>query len=299
MSVFRSRGEIVQPTDTVRLRASFFDTTGALTDLSSFPTVSIVSPSGLVSVSPSSAGVYAVETGIYGYDYEIGINGPIGVYNDIWRGVNGSQVIILSHNFVCDTTQLPAINSDGYVHLGDDVGFNYSQLAIQNINKVIKGVRARLKSQGKAKRVDEDGNVTYIDCDIYSVDVLVTFCAMALSNFNLIPYFTTFTYEDTEIIDQFCEILVQGAVLYALASQALIERGREFQISDNGLQFTPPTVSELLSSQWGTGLTSYNEQVKYVKNSMRPAPKGLGTLTITATNPNVSRLRHLRARRFF
>lgn len=299
MTQIRQRSEVVQVTDTVQLRALFKDGTGNPTDLDVFPTITLIQPSGLVAVGPTSAGVYRLEEGRYGFDYKVGINGPIGVWMDTWKGTLNGYQLEASFNFVVDNTQLPAINSDGYYHLGDDIGFNYSQNAIFNIDKLLKGLRARLKSSGKAKKVDAHGNVTYVDCDIFDVNALVTFLVMALSDFNQTPYFTNFTFEDTAIIDQFMDILVKGATLYALSSQALIERGREFQISDNGIQFTPPTVSEMLSTQYSTLLSNYYDQLKYIKNSMRPAPKGLGTMTITTTNPNVQRLRHLRARRFF
>jgi hypothetical protein len=86
--------------------------------------------------------------------------------------------------------------------------------------------------------------------------------------------------------------------LYALASQALIERGREFQITDNGLNFNPATVSELLETQYSTLLTVYWEKLKMIKNSLRPSPKGLGIFSMNSgINPAFSRLRHLRARR--
>ena len=62
--------------------------------------------------------------------------------------------------------------------------------------------------------------------------------------FNQIPHFTLFSMDDTTIIDQFHEVIVQGAVIYALAGKALIERGRENNLSDSGIYFTPPTVSE-------------------------------------------------------
>lgn len=300
MSGLRNRGEIIQPTDTVQLRALFKDQYGAPVDLDAYPTVSIMQPSGAVSMAPTSAGVYQIETGRYGFDYDIGINGPIGVYNDIWAGTINGFGVESTLLFVVDTTQIPAINSDGYYHLGDDVGFNYSQTAIFNINKIIKSLRARLSSSGKAKRVDENGNVVYIDCDIYSVDVMVTFIATALSDFNQTPYFTNFTLEDTSFIDQFFDILVRGATIYALASKALIERGREFQITDNGLSFNPPTVSEMLNTQYNTVLANYWDQLKYIKNSMRPAPKGLGTMTgFGGGNPAILRMRHLRARRIY
>jgi hypothetical protein len=116
----------------------------------------------------------------------------------------------------------------------------------------LKSLRARLNSSGKHRTTDEYGNVIYKDCDVYEIDDLVSFVAQALSMFNEIPHFTAFTFEDTPIIETFHDVLVQGATLIALSSQALIERGREFQIQDNGIGFTPPTISELLNTQWST-----------------------------------------------
>lgn len=299
MSQVRQRSEIVQVTDTVQLRVLFKDGFDNPVDLDTFPAITLIQPSGLVAVGPTSAGVYRLETGRYGFDYKAGINGPLGVWNDNWKGqVNGFQVSA-SLQFIISEGQVQAPNSDGYMHLGDRVGFNYSQTAILNINKIMELVRARLRSSGKAKKTDEHGNVTYIDCDIFSVENLTSFIVMSLSNFNQIPYFTWFTFEDTWFIDEWMAILAEGASIYAMASQALLERGREFSITDNSISFTPPTVSELLNTQYSSNMTTYNENLKYIKNSMRPHVRGLGTMTITAGNPNVMRLRHLRARRFY
>ena len=130
--------------------------------------------------------------------------------------------------------------------------------------------------------------------------MITTFVVNALSEFNQIPYFTFFTWEDTMIINQFHAILVDGAVLMALASQALIERGREYSITDSAVSFTPPTVSELLETQYSTLLTQYWDKIKYIKNSLRPSPKGLGTLTMTGSrSPQFARLRHLRERKLY
>ena len=77
-----------------------------------------------------------------------------------------------------------------------------------------------------------------MDCDIFSVDMLVTFLATALWDFNQVPFFTFFKFDDNNFVEQFGEILIEGATLSALASKSLIERGREFQVTDNGLNFT-------------------------------------------------------------
>jgi hypothetical protein len=296
--VIKARGETLDVTDQVNLIVQFKDSAGSPVNTDSFPRISIVQPSGLVLLAPTSAGVTQVGIGKYSYIFTIPINGPYGVFQDIWEGyINGFRVEAL-FNFVVVKTDIPAINTDGYAHLGDSVPFNYSQAAIKNINKLLKSLRARLNSQGKAKATDSYGNVIYVDCDIFSIDMLVTFLATALWDFNQVPFFTFFQFDDDNFVEQFGEILVEGATLYALASKALIERGREFQITDNGLNFNPPTVSDLMNTQYSSLLSHYWEKLKFIKASLRPAPRGLGVFGMSSgLNPAFARLRHLRARR--
>lgn len=296
--VIKARGELIDVTDQVNLIVQFRDTAGNPIDTDSYPTISIVQPSGLVLLAPTSAGVARLGVGKYSYIFTVPYNGPYGVFNDIWVGyINGFRVQV-QFDFVVLHTQTPGINIDGYVHLGDDPGFNYSQAAIKNINKLLKSLKARLNSSGKAKTTDGYGNTVYVDCDIFSIDMLVTFLATALWDFNQVPFFTFFQFDDDNFVEQFGEILVEGATLYSLASKALIERGREFQITDNGLNFNPPTVSELMNTQYSTLLSHYWEKLKMIKASLRPAPKGLGVFSMNSgLNPAFARLRHLRARR--
>lgn len=298
--VLRSRDETVMHGDTVQLKIEFRDTFGDLVDLDSFPTIQIKQPSGNVVLGPTSTGVFRISTGIYAFDYAVGINNTAGVWVDIWDGLLSGIPVTGNGTFVIYDSQLPSINTDGYLSLGDDPGFCYSQTAIRNINILMKTLRARLDSQGKATFKDEYGNDIYVDCDIYSVDSLVSFLVWSLQRFNEIPHFTLFTFEDTEMMQQFHAVIVQGALLMALSSKALLERGREFQLSDNGVQFTPPTVSELMQTEWATELANHWEVVKYIKQNLKPSPMGLGTLTIsTSRHPAIARLRHLRARMLY
>lgn len=296
--MIKNRGEVIDFTDQVNLTIQFKDQNGNPINTDSFPKISIINPSGLVLLAPTSVGVTQIGVGRYSYIFTVPINGPYGVYRDDWVGyVNGFRIETM-FEFVVLHTQVPAINTDGYVHLGDDPGFNYSQTATININKLIKALKARLNSAGKAKSTDSFGNVIYVDCDIFSIDMLVTFLATALTDFNQVPFFTFFTFDESDFVDQFMEILVEGATLYALASKALIERGREFSITDNGINFVPPTVSELMMTQYSTLLTHYWDKLKMIKASLRPNPKGIGLFSMSSGfNPAVRRLRHLRERR--
>lgn len=150
--------------------------------------------------------------------------------------------------------------------LGDNVEFDFNQTEIKNINRLIKLLKMRLSSSGKTKSKDQDDNIIYIDADIFGTDNLVGFLVLSLSDFNQIPSFTRFTFEDTKAIEFFTGILVSGATLHALASRALIERGREFQMTDNGVTFDPPNISELLETQYATLLEKHSEKVKTIKN---------------------------------
>jgi hypothetical protein len=294
----KARGELLEPTDQVNLTVQFQDQFGNPVNTDMLPTISIIQPSGLVLLSPTTVGITNVGVGQYSYIWQIPINGPFGVYNDMWVGIINGFKVEATFNFVVAHSDQPSINDDGYIHLGDDPGFNYSQAAIFNINKVIKMMKARLNSAGKAKSVDSNGNVIYVDCDIFSVDMLTTFVAMSLNKFNSTPYFTNFQFEDSDFFATFAEVIADGASIFAMASQALIERGREFQLTDNGINFNPPTVSELLNTEYNTTLQNYWEQLKYIKNSMRPGPRALGVFSMTnGVSPQVKRLRFLRERR--
>lgn len=294
-TIFRARSEFVRPTETVRLKVTFKDMSGNPVDLDALPTVSIISPTGLVIVSPTTQGVQKNGLGEYEFDYATGIGQYVGVYNDVWQGVINGYPVESQFSFIVSDSQYDKNQTDGYVALGDDPGFNFSQVAIENINQLLKSLRARLKSSGKSKKTDAYGNVNYVNCDIFSVEVLVDFLVMSLSDFNMTPHFTAFTFEDTAFLTQFHDIIVRGATIYALASQALIEKGREFQISDNGISFTPPGVSDMLNTQYNTVLSNYYDQLKYIKASMKPSPIGQGSFTITNRSPMMQRLRHRRA----
>lgn len=142
-----------------------------------------------------------------------------------------------------------------------------SKQATKNINKILKLVRARLNSSSKAKATDENNNVIYVDCDIYSTDMLVQFLFLSLSEFNQTPYFTAFTFEDADFLTTFADVIVEGAVIQALAAQALIERGREFKIEDHGIMMDPPNMSEMLNTQYATMLSYHVDKLRYIKQS--------------------------------
>jgi hypothetical protein len=142
---------------------------------------------------------------------------------------------------------------------------NISSEGQRNLDQLVSLLKTRLNSSGKAKSNDQFGNVVYVDCDIYSKGILESFVDLAISEFNATPKFTDFTLENSRFVDCFAEVLVEGAVLYALSSQALLERGREFMIKEDGIHFNPPAVSDMLNTQFSTLLGHHWEKLKYIK----------------------------------
>jgi hypothetical protein len=184
--------------------------------------------------------------------------------------------------------------------------FDFSDEEIFGINVLLKLLKARLRSNGEkpvrdqfgAFVLDGYGNLVTEDCDVFDDEILVTLLCQALSEFNMVPFFTAYSFADPIIQTLFSAAVVEGAYVFALASQALIEKGRDFTISDGGVNYQPPQLGDFIQSHYSTWLTSYRERLKFIKNSIRPGPVAFGTHTnFTSNAPAFLRLRHLRARR--
>lgn len=136
----------------------------------------------------------------------------------------------------------------------------------ENLDRLVGFLKNRLRSSGKEKIFDTNGNGIYIDADIYGKEVLESFLELSVSNFNQVPTFTSFTLKNDDFVDLFADVLVEGATLYALSSQALIERGREFQTTlDNSINLNPLSIADMLNVQYSMLLAHYWEKVKTIK----------------------------------
>lgn len=291
------RGEVVT------LSIQYFGPDGLELDAGATPTITILNEDGDVVVSETSSGVYRVDEGLYAYDYTVGSDVEKGLWKDQWSAsVDGT---VLQHEFaflVVDESSATA----GTVKIGEDVVFDFSEEEITGINILLKLLKARLRSTG-VRPVRDDfgsfvtdgyGELLTEECNVFDDDTLVCFLCQALSEFNMIPFFTTYGFHDQIIQTLFSAAIVEGAYIFALASQALIEKGRDFTITDGGISYQPPQLGDFLQAHYGTWLTSYRERLKFMKNSIRPGPRGFGSYSNMASGaPAFTRLRHLRARR--
>jgi hypothetical protein len=90
---------------------------------------------------------------------------------------------------------------------------------------------------------------------------------LALSAFNMIPCVTYFDFDDEENISQISDILVTYASYVLLIRKSLIEKCKEFNISDNGVYLQPPDISNHLITVSRELWNNWNYQVQELKQS--------------------------------
>jgi hypothetical protein len=298
LEVFLADNRIGIKGRTVDLFVKFIDTAGNPTIADDIPQVKITDSNGTVQQQFTNLGVSLIEpdSGTYKLTYTIPLNTADGYAMDTWRAEIGGEQIQNTFAFLVMASGDIAQDSEPTYTPGDEVPYNFTKEEVYGINVLLNFLKKRLKNDGVSKVPDGMGGYMAQQCNVFSDAELIAFLVNGLSEFNQIPHFTAFTFADQVIYTIFSDVVVQGAVILALAAQALIEKGREFTITDNGVTYQPPQIAELLNNQYGQQLADYKEKVKYIKANMKPAPQGLGTFRVTSVSPNFLRLRHLRER---
>lgn len=297
-----TRSKAIRGEDVV-LSIQYYGTDGLASDADETPEITIKNFDGDIVIGPTSVGVAKEDTGLYTYTYSVDSSADKGNWTDIWVAEINSISITNTFQFlVVDEASATA----GTIRLGDDVAFDFNDAELLGVNTLLKFLKARLRSSGVKPVRDQFGAITYDsygeiiteECNVFSDELLVCFLCQGLSEFNMVPFFTSFAFSDEVIYKLFAAAIVEGAYVFAIASQALTEKGRDITISDGGLSYQPPMLGDFLNSHYATWLTSYRERLKFMKNSIRPGPRSFGTYSNLASgSPNVLRLRHLRSRR--
>jgi hypothetical protein len=228
------------------------------------------------------------------FSYTIPEIAPDGYWTDVWTAEIGNESVSNSFNFQVITSGNIETSEKPTYSPGDDIPWDFTKDESHGISVLMKILKARLKNDGVRKVPDGIGGYMEVPCSVFTDSELICFLVNSLSSFNQMPHFTSFTFAEPMIHGMFADVMIQGAVLLALAAQALIEKGREFSITDNGVTYQPPQIAEILNSQYGTQLTDYKEKLKFIKCQFKPTILGLGTCRITSVNPAYTRLRHLR-----
>lgn len=284
---------------TVDLYVRFTDEMGNPVNADDTPSVVITDQNGTVRRASSNIGVGLVndnQPGLYLLSWDIPEAVPDGYMTDTWTAKIGNTDVSNSFEFNVLTDGEIAEGVPPTFDPGDDVSWNFTKEESNGINILLKMIKPRLKNDGTRKV--RSGNTTVdSECNIFTNDELITFLVNSLQEFNAYPHFTGFSFADAQITGIFSEIIVQGAVLLALAAQTLIERGREFSITDAGVTYQPPAVSEILNTQYVAQLADYKEKLKAIKTNLKPSPIALGSWrSLGSFNTRIRTLRHLRDR---
>jgi hypothetical protein len=280
---------------TVILEIDLRDATGQIADADSSPEVEIISSQGNVTRAMSSSYVSRIDTGRYRTTYTVSANGPTGIWVDHWKATLNGFTTEARLNFIV-LAQDADIGIAGD-QIGDPARVTYTDAEIRGINILLGCLKARLKNNLEVEALDAYGNRTFTSCSVFTNDELVWFLKCSLSEFNQTPHFTDFTFDMEVIYKRFGHIIVEGAFILATAAQMLIEAGREFTITDNGISMNPPPLSSALNNELSTFVQRHTDMLKYIKTSIKPYPIGFGGFRVLAVSPNYMRLRHLRQRR--
>jgi len=289
------RGEVVT------LSIQYYGIDGLATNTDSTPEITLKDLQGTTVLGPTSLGVSRSDTGLYVYSYTVPSLADKGNWSDSWNAsIGGISVQNVFQFLVVDE----ASSTAGTIRLGDDVAFDFNDAEILGINTLLKFLKARLRNNGKkpvrdqfgAIQYDSYGDIVTEECNVFSDDLLICFLCQALSEFNMVPFFTSFLFSDPVIYKLFAAAIVEGAYVFALASQALLEKGRDINLSEGGINYQPPMLGDFIQSHYSSWLTSYRERLKFMKNSIRPGPVTFGTFNL-GSSPAVQRLRHIRGKR--
>jgi len=288
---------IVTRGQTVELYVRFLDAIGNPVNADDIPKVEIRDSLGTIRQALTNVGTALVENpGLYSFSYSVPKNFVDGYANDRWVAKIGNETIEQTFEFLVISSGSIEETEKPIPYPGDKVEFDFNEDEVYGVNVLLKMLKCRVKNDGTRKVPDGEGGYIIEDCSVFTDSELICFLVSSLSGFNQIPHFTHFTFADQIIYTIFAEIIVQGSALLAFAAQALIERGREFSINDNGVTYQAPAISEILNSQYTAQLADYKEKLKIIKSSIKPGPVSIGTFRVTSVSPNYLRLRHLRAR---
>jgi len=280
---------------TVVLEIDLRNAAGQIADADSSPEVEIIDSQGNVVRAMSTSYVSRIDEGRYRTTYIIPQNASTGIWVDHWKAtLNGFSTEARLSFIVLATDADIGIAGD---KIGDACKIVLSDEEIQGINCVLVCLKARLKNNLEVETLDAYGNKTFTECFVFTDDELVYFLRCSLSEFNQTPHFTDFSFDMEVIYKRFAYIIVEGAFILATAAQMLIEAGREFTITDNGVSMNPPPLSATLHNELSVFVQRHTDMLKYIKNSIKPHPTGFGGFRVLAISPNYLRLRHLRQRR--
>ena len=280
--------------NSIILEIDIRDAVGNVVDPDTTPQVEIIDGSDMIVRAMSASGLVRVSVGRFRLTYAVPTTARTGIWVDHWTATVDGLATQAYLNFIV-LTESAAIAAAAAI--GDAPEITYTHDEIIGINILLSLLNKRLKNELQMESVDAYGNIEFVNCSVFSNDELVAFLNMSLSEFNSCPHFSDFSFADEVIYNRYAYVIVEGACIVAWAAQMVIEAGREFNVTDNGINLIPPPLSTALNNELSNFWTAHREVLKMIKTSIKPHPRGFGSFRCLATSPSLLKLRHLRERR--
>jgi len=163
-------------------------------------------------------------------------------------------------------------------------------ITITAYSTVIKEMIDDLRVMILDKEVKDD-----VWCAQFTDEELYVYLKKALKDINAHPYVTDYTLDTAP--EDWEYLICLGAQIMAYIALGVVEKGREFEITDQGISFMPPRIGDYLQAHASNLMTTYADLKEKIKLHYRPNPRAVGTFRVLAISPAYLRLRHLRQRR--
>ena len=179
-------------------------------------------------------------------------------------------------------------------HPGYWTGISFEDLCVLPLTPRDQCVKDKLHAMTRTMLKDADGNAS---CQEYSDDEIDMYVELSLAAFNAHPTFTAFNYAHLQ--PRWLDIITKGATVWALYADGLIQVSREFVITDNGISFQPPPITDRMYQYAAALLAHYEKELDLIKSNFKPSPAAIGLFSVLDISPALRRLRHLREKRIY
>ena len=202
------------------------------------------------------------------------------ILNEILKDLRGVKVFTIQKDDdrvkdICFSGQFVGFKVSNPIEFQDPVDFKFQQegknetdyiptALDNNIDYLISLLKERLNDNYYIKTADN----VFVKNQVFTDKQFKTFLTQSLSSFNQTPTFTNYYFTDCTFVRIFADILVQGALVQCLGSQAVRERAHEFTTVNNGVLNSCPDISTMLFDQYAIEINSYYNKLSDIKQGL-------------------------------
>lgn len=136
---------------------------------------------------------------------------------------------------------------------------------LKSLTALTELVQFRIAAVSKQQIIEPNGNVKIVEASIFEPEDVQRALNLSLSAFNMSPPVTYLKFTDEENMDQLSDLLVTYAAHLLLTNKALVEKGREYSVKDNGIEYEAPQLGNFLLGTSDNLYRYWYERVRVLK----------------------------------